>query len=110
MSLFDLLVTHVWWRYGGAGGWSAAYHWFNLVEALVWFVFGGFVLARFLRQRRSAFELIYALAFVTFGLSDLREAWQLESWLLLAKGVNLGLLLALRRHILRRYYPQSKVY
>lgn len=68
------------------------------------------MLARFWRQRRSGLELLYALAFVTFGLSDLYEAWRLESWLLLAKGVNLAALLALRRHILRRFYPQSKVY
>jgi len=35
------------------------------------------VVRRFMRHRRSWLETVYALAFVTFGLSDFVEARQL---------------------------------
>jgi hypothetical protein len=49
-------------------------------------------------------------AFVVFGLTDFREAYRLESWLLLFKGINLVALLWLRHTVIRRWYPASKVY
>ncbi len=41
------------------------------------------------KHRNSSIELWYALAFALFGLSDYREAWILESWLIGAKLINL---------------------
>jgi len=55
-------------------------------------------------------ELLYAVAFVTFGASDFREAIALETWLILAKGVNLVALVWLRRTVLTRCYPTSRTY
>src|SRR5262249_4980434 len=106
------LLTHAWWRYAPSEpfGFSAVYHWFNLFEGLAWCLVAGLVLRRFLRYRKSPLEIIYALAFVTFGLSDFVEAHALTSWLIIAKGANLVILFALRRHLLRSYYPESKTY
>jgi hypothetical protein len=68
------------------------------------------VAARFIRFRRSWLELAYAIAFVAFGLSDFKEAYRLESWLLLFKGINLIALLWLRHLVIRNWYPTSKIY
>jgi hypothetical protein len=105
----DLLVTHVWWRYDSASDWYAQpYHWLNLVEGCLWLVCAALVIGRYLRHRRSPLELAYAAAFFAFGLSDFREAYVLESWLIGAKGVNLAILLLLRRTVMRRFYPDRR--
>jgi hypothetical protein len=54
--------------------------------------------------------LAYGIAFLTFGLSDFREAYSLQSWLILFKGANLAALIWLRWQVLRRYYPQSRTF
>ena len=110
MGLLDLLVMHEWWQYNPADPLHQAYHFFNLAEGFVWIIFAVLVTVRWSRFGRSRIELLYALAFVTFGLTDFREAHRLESWLILAKGVNLAMLLWLRWIIIRRYYPTSKLY
>jgi hypothetical protein len=105
----DLLVTHVWWRYDAASDWYAQpYHWLNLVEGFLWLVCAALVAARYLGHRNSGLELTYAATFFTFGLSDFREAYVLESWLIGAKGANLAILLLLRRTVLRRFYPDRR--
>jgi hypothetical protein len=109
VSLYDLFVTHTWWRYRSTDSFSV-YHYLNLVEGTIWLVFAALVATRFLRWRHSWVEVLYAAAFLTFGLSDFREAYQLESWLLLFKGANLVLLLWLRHEVIRRWYPNSRVY
>ncbi len=109
--LLDLLLTRTWWTYDPGADWYAQpYHWINLLEGAAWLVFAGLVLARYVRNRRSKLEWLYALAFVTFGLSDFREVYVVQSWLILAKGVNLGVLFYLRHLVISRYYPQSKTY
>ena len=80
------------------------------MEATAWFLFAALVLYRWWRHRRSSLELWYALAFVLFGLSDLIEARWLTSWLLWWKGVNLVALFWLRRTVLRRYYPDARLF
>jgi len=57
-----------------------------------------------------AIELLYGLSFITFGLSDYREAYVLQSWLILLKAANLVALLWLRRIVIRRFYPQRKTF
>ena len=105
------LLTHDWWRWEPPGdGFALAYHRLNLAEGCVWLVFAGLVLGRYLRHRHSPLELLYALAFALFGISDFREAFALQGWLILAKGLNLGLLLRLRHVVIRRYYPASRIY
>jgi hypothetical protein len=55
-------------------------------------------------------EVAYAMAFGLFGVTDFIEAWRLTSWLIWAKLVNLMVLLLLRRTVLRRFYPQCRLY
>jgi hypothetical protein len=73
-------------------------------------VFAALVLLRWRRYRRSRLEFVYAIAFVTFGVWDLIEGWWLTSWLLWWKALNLIALFWLRRTILRRWYPQLRVF
>jgi hypothetical protein len=68
------------------------------------------VLRRSLKNHRSAIEAVYALAFLTFGLTDFREAYALQSWLIWLKGANLLALLWLRSRVIARYDPGSKLY
>lgn len=110
-AAFHWLVTRTWWTYDSQGNWySQPYHWLNLIEGTVWLVFAGLVLVRFSRYRNSKLELLYSVAFITFGLSDYREAYALHAWLILLKGINLIALLYLRAVVIREFYPQSKTY
>lgn len=110
-NAFHFLITRVWWRYDPKADWFAQpYHWMNLVEGCVWLVLSALVLTRYARHRHSRIELLYGLAFLTFGLSDFREAYSLQSWLILFKGANLAALLYLRWIVIRRHYPQSRTY
>ncbi len=108
----DYLLFRTWWAYrAGNPSWiETSLHVFNLFEGMAWVVLSGLVLLRFLRHRRSAIEIVYALAFFTFGLTDFREAYALQSWLIWLKAANLLLLVWLRFIVIRRYYPQSKLY
>jgi hypothetical protein len=107
----DLLWSHTWWQYLPAdGGYSLPYHWLNLIEGSVWILLAALVLWRYWRRRNSKWELGYAFAFLLFGLSDYREAYVLQTWLIWAKGINLFALFYLRRLIIRCYYPTSRLY
>ena len=110
-DVIDFLLTREWWRYDPAADWYASpYHWINLVEGAAWLIFAALVLTRYARHRHSPIELAYAGAFLTFGVTDFREAYVVHSWLILVKGANLALLLYLRWVVIRRYYPESKTY
>lgn len=109
------LFTETWWSWdrppeGRFEFNDVACHYFNLLEAIAWFTFSVLVLRRWCRFRRSWMEIAYATAFVTFGLSDLVEAWKLTSWLLWWKLINLTLLFSLRSIVIRRYYPGSRIF
>jgi len=108
----DYLLFRTWWTYrSGNLSWvETPYHAFNLFEGAVWLILSGLVLRRFLRYRRSSIEVLYALAFFTFGLTDFREAYALQSWLIWLKAANLLILLWLRSRVNRRYYRESKLY
>jgi hypothetical protein len=73
-------------------------------------ILSALVLARYIRYRRSKIEVIYSAAFFTFGLTDFREAYALQSWLIWLKLANLLLLVKLRSTVIRRYYPTNKLY
>jgi hypothetical protein len=108
----DYLVFRTWWTYrsGNPPRVEIPYHAFNLFEGTVWVVLSGLVLRRSLKDRHSTVEVVYALAFFTFGLTDFREAYALQSWLIWLKAVDLLVLLWLRALVIRRYYPESKLY
>jgi hypothetical protein len=108
----DYLLFRTWWTYRSANTpWvEVPYHAFNLFEGTVWVALSGLVLRRFLKYRHSNIEVVYALAFFTFGLTDFREAYALQSWLIWLKAANLLALLRLRAVVIKRYYPKSKLY
>jgi hypothetical protein len=108
----DYLLFRTWWAYPSrnASAFDVIYHFFNLFEATVWVILSCLVLRRFLRYRHSSVEVLYALAFFTFGLTDFREAYVLQSWLIWLKAANLAVLLWLRHLVISRYYRESKLY
>jgi hypothetical protein len=108
----DDLLFRTWWTYqsGNPSWFEIPYHAFNLFEGAVWVILSALVLRRFLKCRHSRVEVVYALAFFTFGLTDFREAYALQSWLIWLKAANLLVLLWLRALVLRRYYKDSKLY
>ena len=104
-------LLDVWWSYNPTADWlHHLYSWFNVIEGWFWLLFAALVLARHLKHRRSPIEIVYAAAFVTFGLSDFRESYVLETWLVIFKAVNLAALVYLRWHVLRRNYPQCRAF
>jgi hypothetical protein len=111
-SATDYLVYRTWWAYQSEyPTWAdMPYHAFNFFEGAVWVVLSGLVLGRFLRNRHSRIEVAYALAFFTFGQTDFREAYALQSWLLWLKAANLLVHFWLRAVVIKRYYPRSKLY
>jgi hypothetical protein len=111
-ALVDTLFLHVWWEYQTANDplFARLYHYGNLAEGGAWLAVAALVFVRYLRHRRSRLEVVYALAFVLFGLSDFREAYRLESWLIWGKGMNLLALFGLRRFIVQNYYPAAKLF
>ena len=68
------------------------------------------VIGRFFRFRKSFIEILYALAFLTFGLTDVREAYSLDSWLIWFKLANLVVLFRLRASVMRNLYPESRLF
>jgi hypothetical protein len=110
--VIELLWWHTWWSWSPetATAYSTAYHWFNLLEGVAWITIAILVVLRFARQRQSSWELWYAFAFFAFGLTDFREAWFQQSWLLWIKLANLLALWRLRNLVMRRFYPESRVY
>ena len=98
------------WQPDAAGFGDLLYRGFNLLEGLVWMGFGGLVLLRWFRRRRSLWEWGYAVAFALFGLTDFREAYAQSAPLVLIKGCVLGGLLAFRYRATRVWYPGAKLY
>lgn len=111
-ELIDILWSRTWWSYArdSALPYSAAYHTFNLLEGAAWIIFCGLVLLRRHRRHKSTLELWYAFAFFTFGLTDFREAYYQQSWLIWLKAINLAALFYLRHRVIKKYYPESKLY
>lgn len=111
-NLIDLLLFHTWWNYSQDNDlpMSEPFHWFNIAEGCVWFVFAALVIVRSVRHHFSAIEAVYAFAFLTFGLSDLREAWVQQSWLIWFKLANLIALFYLRKKVMTQKYPESKLF
>lgn len=110
--ILDLLVWRTWWTYptGRREWFDSPYHFFNLFEGTVWVILSILVLARCVRSRRSLMEVAYALAFFSFGLTDFREAYALNTWLIWVKAANLLALIGLRAVVIKRYYPASRLY
>jgi len=110
-TVIDLLWTHTWWSFERDREltYSLAYRVFNLLEGIFWLVCCGLVLVRRSCRQKTRVELWYALAFFAFGCSDFRESYYQQSWLIWFKLVNLIVLLWLRRIVMTRLYPDSKL-
>ena len=111
-NLIEIVFVRILWTYEVEElfGFSACYHWFNILEGLVWLVFSTLVFLRFLKHRRTRIELYYCALFAAFGASDLVEAWQQSSSLICLKLFNLYGLVRTREHVMRRHYPEARVY
>lgn len=111
-DVFRIIFIKIWWTWDPRDDqwFSLAYHWFNILEGVARIVVGGLVLGRYLKHRRSLLEIGYCLAFLTFALTDFREAWEQSSWLIWLNLVNLTALLRVRRVVMQRLYPGAKVY
>lgn len=107
-----IIFIHTWWQYTPDDGqwFTAIYHWFNIAEGVAWVVCSGLVFRRYLAQRRSRLEICYAVAFLTFAMTDFREAWEQSSWLIWLKLLNLLALFLLRRRVMTDHYPGAKAY
>ena len=112
LDLMELLFRHTWWTWtAGDRSWHAiAVHVFNLGEGSVWCVFSALVLHRHVRSRRNLGELLYSLAFLSFGITDFIEAYSLTSWLIWVKLLNLVVLWRLRARSLREWHPESRLF
>ncbi len=111
-QVVHFLVFRTWWTYrsGNPDWFEIPYHFFNLFEGMIWVILSIQVLVRYIRHRCSAVEIVYAGAFFAFGLTDFREAFSLESWLIWIKAANLLALIRLRSIVIKRHYPASKLY
>lgn len=110
--LTSQIVSNIWWQWNSENpsAFDIFYHGFNIAESFVWLCLAGLVLRRFLETQNSRMELAYALLLATFGITDVVEAWEQSTWLFALKGMNLLMLLWIRRSVMKRYYPASGLY
>ncbi len=98
------------WRYSATQPtpYQPIYCTINGVEALIWLGFAVAVVYRNRRHRRSSLELFYAGLFFIFAMTDVREMFVVQPWLILFKCVILVALLWVRHVIRKRHYPEAK--
>lgn len=82
----------------------------NTVEGMAWIVIGFLVLHRAKWIKASLLECVYFIAFILFGVSDFIEVSTYPLWLAFWKLFNVLTLLYVRSLVMRRMYPQAKVY
>lgn len=95
-------------NYSEIGVLQVFYFGFNAIEALAWLLFASYVIKRWLINKQSPLEIVYAILFVVFGLTDLLELVNLPIWLLGLKIMTLACLLLMRRHLITNYYTDAK--
>lgn len=100
-------MAHVLWRYDDSPE-SAIYSWFNVAEAVAWWLIAAWVLVRHARHRRTWIEPLYVFMFIIFGLSDVLESYRVTPWLVLCKGLIFANLVVMRVHLIRVYYPRHR--
>jgi hypothetical protein len=106
------LLTRTWWRYDPAeqSWFTIIYRGFNQFEGAAWYLLAVLVAIRFAKHRRSKWDIVYCVAFASFGASDFREAYRIETRLIAAKLINLIALFALRWYLIKRFDPTSRTY
>jgi len=88
-------------------GWNVFYIVFNFIEAILWFGIAIYVLLRYIRNKKTGYELLYVLSFFVFGVTDIIEAWGMTLCLLLLKGVCLLAIFQGRKLVITKY-PSKK--
>jgi len=103
-------INHVWLDYSQTRHepFTQFCHWFNIVEGIGWILLGLFVFTRYFKFRKSTDELWFAVAFMTFGLTDFYEAWLYPTWLIYVKAFNLIALLKLRSKVAPLYHTGKR--
>lgn len=98
-----------WWTFQpeSASVWSYLYRGFNITEGFFWIGFAIVVMLRFFRNRKSNLEVLYAIVFFIFGLTDFVEAYEMSAPLLLAKAVIVVALFTLRSFVHQKFYPTA---
>lgn len=95
-----------------SSAWLEDYRWiyvpFNIAEAVAWFALGAFVAWRYVRNRKTWYELQYATSFALFGCTDLIETHSTTLWLLGFKGACLLAILQGRKLVIS-YYPGARI-
>lgn len=104
-EIWEASIVETGWPAIEGGMWI--YVGFNFAEALAWLAFAAFVICRWIRNRKTRYEWVYAGSFLLFGVSDLLEMAGLTVGLLLFKA---GVLLAIisSRKVVTDHYPEAK--
>lgn len=104
MHIWDITLT----KAGNQpeGWFEVSYVYFNWFEAASWFVLAAFIAWRYLKNRRSPVELLYALCVMLFGVTDVLEVYELTLGLFLVKALVLLSILLCRGKVLRLYEPK----
>lgn len=92
---------------GSLGSYQLPYIVFNYLEALCWFGCSMRVLGRYLRHRRTPFEIGYFCSFLMFSISDIIETSGTTPLLLLFKGACILTIIGFRKLILP-LYPSNR--
>ena len=77
---------------------------FNIAEALAWLAIACFIFVRYLRHRRTWYELQYCASFVLFAVTDLVEVYGTTPWLLGLKAACLLAILQGRKLVIGYYH------
>ena len=93
---------------GSLGSFGMPYMVFNCIEALCWFYISISIIFRYLRHKKTKMEILYAISFFAFALSDVIETSGITLLLLLFKGVCILAIVGFRNNIRLMY--NSKVY
>jgi len=67
------------------------------------------VMRRHWRKEGGAWDYVYALLFVIFGITDFIESQVVPLWLIASKGLIFGGILIVRWIVVRQYYPGAKM-
>ena len=101
MHIWDITLT----KAGNQpeGWFEVSYVYFNWFEAASWFVLAAFIAWRFLKNRRSPVELLYALSVMLFGVTDVLEVYELTLGLFFVKALVLVSILLCRSSVVKVY-------
>lgn len=109
--MWELFLQPIWvWHSEEATLWDRIYRGFNTFEAIVWLGIAVGIVVRWYNHRRSWAEWVYSATFAAFGITDIVEAYSQSYPLILTKLFVLVVLVQMRQHAIRVWYPGSRWY